>query len=39
MTRWLTLFPHEGHGPRKRGNIVLTFGHTIAFFENYLLGK
>ena len=35
----LIVFPDEGHGPSKRGNIVLTQGHTIAFFEKYLLGK
>ncbi|HEU4727141.1 MAG TPA: prolyl oligopeptidase family serine peptidase [Kofleriaceae bacterium] len=35
----LILFPDEGHGARKRGNIVLATGHTIAFFEKYLLGK
>jgi dipeptidyl aminopeptidase/acylaminoacyl peptidase len=35
----LILFPDEGHGSRKRGNIVLTLGHTIAFFERHLLGK
>ena len=33
----LILFPDEGHGASKRGNIVLTIGHTIAFFEKYLL--
>ena len=35
----LIVFPDEGHGPSKRGNIVLTLGHTIAFFEKHLLGK
>ncbi len=35
----LILFPDEGHGAAKRGNIVLTIGHTIAFFEKHLLGK
>lgn len=35
----LILFPDEGHGARKRGNIVLQIGHTIAFFEKHLLGK
>jgi dipeptidyl aminopeptidase/acylaminoacyl peptidase len=35
----LIVFPDEGHGPQKRGNIVLTLGHTIAFFEKHLLGK
>jgi protease II len=35
----LILFPDEGHGARKRGNIVLAIGHTIAFFEKHLLGK
>ena len=35
----LILFPDEGHGASKRGNIVLQIGHTIAFFEKHLLGK
>lgn len=35
----LVLFPDEGHGSRKRSNIVLTIGHSIAFFEKYLMGK
>jgi protease II len=35
----LILFPDEGHGAAKRGNIVLAIGHTIAFFEKHLLGK
>jgi protease II len=35
----LILFPDEGHGPSKRGNIVLSAGHTVAFFEKHLLGK
>jgi protease II len=35
----LVVFPDEGHGARKRGNVVLTLGHTIAFFEKHLLGK
>lgn len=35
----LILFPDEGHGASKRGNIVLTIGHTIAFFEKHLLGR
>jgi dipeptidyl aminopeptidase/acylaminoacyl peptidase len=35
----LILFPDEGHGPSKRGNIVLATGHTIAFFEKHLLSK
>jgi dipeptidyl aminopeptidase/acylaminoacyl peptidase len=35
----LILFPDEGHGSTKRANIVLTIGHTIAFFEKHLLGK
>jgi dipeptidyl aminopeptidase/acylaminoacyl peptidase len=34
----LIVFPDEGHGAQKRGNIVLTLGHTIAFFEKHLLG-
>jgi len=32
----LILFADEGHGAAKRSNIVLTIGHTIAFFEKYL---
>ena len=32
----LMLFADEGHGARKRDNIALTIGHTIAFFERYL---
>jgi dipeptidyl aminopeptidase/acylaminoacyl peptidase len=32
----LILFPDEGHGAAKRGNIVLTIGHSIAFFEKHL---
>ncbi|MEO8706378.1 MAG: prolyl oligopeptidase family serine peptidase [Kofleriaceae bacterium] len=32
----LILFPDEGHGAVKRSNIVLTVGHTIAFFEKHL---
>lgn len=35
----LILFPDEGHGTTKRSNVVLSIGHTIAFFEKYLLGK
>lgn len=35
----LILLPDEGHGPSKRGHIVLALGHTIAFFEKHLLGK
>ena len=35
----LILFPDEGHGATKRGNIVLAIGHTIAFFDKHLLGK
>ena len=35
----LILFPDEGHGSTKRANIVLTIGHTTAFFEKHLLGK
>ena len=35
----LILFPDEGHGSVKRSNIVLTFGHIIAFFEQQLMGK
>jgi dipeptidyl aminopeptidase/acylaminoacyl peptidase len=32
----LILFPDEGHGEGKRGNIVLAIGHMLAFFEKYL---
>jgi len=35
----LILFPDEGHGAAKRGNIVLTIGHTIAFFEKHLMSR
>lgn len=35
----LILFPDEGHGAKKRSNIVLQIGHTIAFFEKHMLGK
>jgi dipeptidyl aminopeptidase/acylaminoacyl peptidase len=35
----LILFPDEGHGAAKRSNQVLALGHTVAFFEKYLLGK
>jgi len=35
----LILFPDEGHGSAKRGNQVLTAGHTIAFFEKHLMAK
>lgn len=32
----MILFGDEGHGASKRGNIVATIGHTIAFFEKHL---
>ena len=32
----LILFADEGHGTAKRGNQVLSIGHTIAFFEKHL---
>ncbi len=32
----LILFGDEGHGAQKRGNVALTIGHTIAFFEKHL---
>ena len=35
----LILFPDEGHGTSKRGNQVLAVGHTLAFFEQHLMGK
>lgn len=35
----LILFPDEGHGTAKRGNRVLSAGHTLAFFEKHLKGR
>jgi dipeptidyl aminopeptidase/acylaminoacyl peptidase len=35
----LILFADEGHGASKRGNIVATIGHTIAFMQQHLMGK
>ncbi|MDQ3364930.1 MAG: prolyl oligopeptidase family serine peptidase [Myxococcota bacterium] len=35
----LILFPDEGHSIAKRSNQVIAMGHTIAFFEQHLLGK
>ena len=35
----LILFADEGHGASKRGNIVATIGHTIAFMQQHLTGK
>jgi hypothetical protein len=35
----LILFPDEGRGAAKRGNIVATIGHTIAFFEKHLSAR
>ena len=32
----LILFPDEGHGASKRGNVVLSVGHELAFFEKHL---
>ena len=32
----MILFGDEGHGAKKRGNIVMTIGHSIAFFEKHL---
>ena len=32
----LILFADEGHGTSKRGNQVLSRGHTLAFFERHL---
>ena len=32
----LILFADEGHGASKRGNIVATIGHTIAFMQKHL---
>jgi dipeptidyl aminopeptidase/acylaminoacyl peptidase len=39
LERGLILFPDEGHGPSKRGNIVAAIGHTIAFFQKHLGAK
>ncbi|MBX3157476.1 MAG: S9 family peptidase [Deltaproteobacteria bacterium] len=35
----MILFPDEGHGASKRGNIVATIGHSIAFFQKHLMAK
>jgi dipeptidyl aminopeptidase/acylaminoacyl peptidase len=35
----MILFADEGHGASKRGNIVATIGHSIAFFEKHLKAK
>jgi dipeptidyl aminopeptidase/acylaminoacyl peptidase len=35
----LILFPDEGHGAKKRSNIVLQIGHALAFFEKHLLAR
>jgi dipeptidyl aminopeptidase/acylaminoacyl peptidase len=35
----LILFPDEGHGAKKRSNIVQQFGHAIAFFEKHLIAR
>jgi dipeptidyl aminopeptidase/acylaminoacyl peptidase len=35
----LILFADEGHGAKKRNNVVLQLGHAIAFFEKHLLGR
>ena len=35
----LVIYPDEGHGPSKRGNVVNAIGNTIAFFQQHLLGK
>jgi protease II len=32
----LIIFPDEGHGMRKRANVVLAMGHTLAFFQKHL---
>lgn len=34
----LILFPDEGHGATKRGNVVAQLGHTLAFFQAHLQG-
>jgi dipeptidyl aminopeptidase/acylaminoacyl peptidase len=35
----LIIFPDEGHGALKRENVALVLGHSLAFFEKYLLGR
>ena len=35
----LILFPDEGHGASKRGNLVLEIGHVLRFLEENLKGK
>lgn len=35
----LIVFPDEGHGARKRPNQVLTYGHTLAFFQKHLSAR
>ena len=35
----LIVFPDEGHGARKRPNQVLTYGHSIAFFQKHLSAR
>jgi dipeptidyl aminopeptidase/acylaminoacyl peptidase len=32
----LSLYPDEGHGARKRENLVLMLGHAIEFFQRHL---
>jgi dipeptidyl aminopeptidase/acylaminoacyl peptidase len=35
----LMIFADEGHGAQKRGNVALTFGHMVHFFQEHLQGK
>jgi prolyl oligopeptidase PreP (S9A serine peptidase family) len=35
----LIMFADEGHGAKKRNNLVLQYGHALAFFEKHLIGK
>jgi dipeptidyl aminopeptidase/acylaminoacyl peptidase len=35
----LMIFADEGHGSQKRGNVALTMGHMVRFFQEHLQGK
>jgi S-formylglutathione hydrolase FrmB len=35
----LIIFPDEGHGAQKRGNVVSQVGHTLKFLEQHLRAK
>jgi dipeptidyl aminopeptidase/acylaminoacyl peptidase len=35
----LMIFADEGHGAQKRGNVALTMGHMVRFFQEHLQGK